>query len=64
MGEVIQFPGVLQVEDETQFFPEAAISCTDCQNVFMGTKGLFCGVFKEMIVFDDIAADCGEFEPF
>ena len=63
MGDVIRFPSerVKPVEEEPE---EESISCMDCQNVYVGTKGLFCGVFKEVIIFDDIAKDCSEFEPF
>jgi hypothetical protein len=62
MGDLIQFPldRVRKVEEE----PEEKLSCMNCQNVYVGTKGLFCGVFKEVIVFDDIAQDCSEYESF
>ena len=62
MGEVIQFPldRVRQVEEE----PEEKLSCTDCQNVYVGTRGLFCGVYKESILFDEIANECPEYESF
>jgi len=37
--------------------------CTNCENVFMGTKGLFCGVFREVIVFDTEAEECEWYKP-
>lgn len=48
---IIQFP---EVEVEK-------LSCIDCRNVYVGTKGLYCGAFSETIEFDDVAEECNEF---
>ena len=62
-GEVIQFPTERAREwMETGDMPATALSCCDCVNVAMGTKGLFCTFFKEMLVHDSVAEDCPEYE--
>ena len=52
---VIQFPLRVEVEER---------SCSGCENVALGTKGLFCTEFREPIVSDDVAEDCPEFTPY
>lgn len=38
-------------------------NCMDCEHCYAGPHGLYCGMFKEPIYFEDVAEGCGEFEP-
>lgn len=53
-AEILEFPRVKEIK----------LSCLECQNVFMGSRGLICGEYMETIVHDDVAQDCNAYEPF
>lgn len=53
-AEVIQLPVAVPVR----------LSCLECQNVFLGSKGLICGEYMEVLVHDEVAQDCNAYEPF
>lgn len=38
-------------------------SCLDCRHIHLG-ETLICGEYMEVIVYDDVAKECPEFEPF
>lgn len=61
---IIEFPTVRARGWKEEDEPEVKLSCFECQNIAMGTKGLFCVAFREPIVHDDVAQECPEFEPF
>lgn len=61
VGVVIPFPlDRVRVPDEEEVRKP---TCLDCEHCYAGVRGLFCGMFKESIFFEDVAEDCGEFEP-
>lgn len=61
LGIVIPFPTDRICKADVE---DVKLSCIDCQNVYVGTKGLYCGAFNETIEFDDVAMECSEFTPF
>jgi hypothetical protein len=52
MGELIQLFPVSKTEQ----------SCMNCENGYIGSGGLFCIEFKEMIYDDSIAVECDTYE--
>ena len=38
--------------------------CTECEHVFLGVKGIYCGMFNEIIVSDEVAVECSEYSPY
>lgn len=42
--------------------PPEKLSCTNCYHMTMGSQGLYCTFFREWIIFDYVAEECGEYE--
>ncbi len=36
--------------------------CSNCDNAYMGVRGIYCGVYQEEIVREDIAQECDDYE--
>lgn len=41
----------------------ATVSCLNCSYVFLGLRGIFCGMFAEPVVHETVAEECSEFDP-
>lgn len=37
-------------------------TCGDCDNAYLGSQGVYCSVFKEVIWDERVAVECEEFE--
>ena len=59
IDNVIAFPsGKVRSPDEQVVKKKL---CLDCEHCYVGPRGLFCGMFAEPIIYDDIAEECSEF---
>lgn len=56
---IIPFPGV-KLEDVLPNFK--TFHCGDCTNAYLGTDGVFCGVYREIIHDEYVANTCESYE--
>lgn len=42
--------------------PEEPPKCSECEHANFGPHGIFCGMFREPVMFEEIAEECSEFE--
>lgn len=58
-GTVLSFP--IGGKEGLHAIPKPV--CSDCENAYFGSRGIFCAEFNEPIHFEDVAEDCEMFDP-
>lgn len=56
---IIPFPGV-KLEDVLPKFRD--FHCGDCKHAYLGSDGVFCGEFREVIINELVANICESYE--